>query len=279
MEPCAASSASSSSSGVAETPRLFDTHCHLGYGERDGDADAPSAESLAERARACGVIGMVDVGIDVASSRACIARAGLGDGIYASAGLHPNSCANYAEEMDSIRALSSDPHCVALGESGLDLYWDAVPLEVQRQSLLAHIELGRRCGKTLILHCRDAFPELFETLAPHAPIDGILHCFTGDAEEARRCLDLGLRISFAGPLTYPRNKKLRRAAAFAPADRILIETDAPFLPPQRIRGERNEPAAVRDVAECLASVRDTSLHAIAETCTANSFDQFGLAAD
>lgn len=257
------------------TIRLFDTHCHLGFGDR-GDAEIDAVRARAKRE---GVVGLVDVGIDVASSRACVARASSTPEIYASAGLHPNSCAAHEDEMPTIRALVEDPACSAVGESGLDLYWKEVPLDVQRASLLAHVELSRSSGKPLIVHCRDAFPELFATLQAVAPVHGILHCFSGGPSEAERCLDLGLRLSFAGPLTYPRNNDLRRAAAMAPAERILLETDAPFLPPQSRRGKRNEPAAVREVAACLARVRGTTLGDIAETCTQNSFDQFGLAAN
>lgn len=247
---------------------LVDTHCHLAFTD---------SEEVVARARASGVIALVDVGIDVETSRACIERARVNSMIWASAGLHPNSCAGHADEMRDIAALARDDACVAVGETGLDLYRDAVPLEVQLASLEAHLALGRATAKPVIFHCRDAFSELFEALRHHAPVNGILHCFTGGPDEAAACLDLGLRLSFAGPLTYPKNERLREAARLVPADRMLVETDAPFLPPQSRRGKKNEPAAVLEVATRLAAARGVSLADVAAACTANSFDQFGVA--
>lgn len=257
----------------SEQFRIVDTHCHLGF---DADAAGPPAKEQVARAQALGVVAIIDVGIDPASSEAALARARSIDGVFASVGLHPDSCADYAEALPALRALAVDEACVAIGETGLDLYWDRVPLEVQLASLQSQLDLACQVQKPVILHCRDAFPELFAALAHEAPVRGVLHCFTGDVDAARACLDLGLHVSFAGPLTYPRNNALREAARFVPADRVLVETDAPFLPPQSRRGSRNEASGVVEVLTTLAATRGVPLAEMAETCTANSDALFGL---
>lgn len=235
---------------------LFDTHCHLGQPSLMSELDAVLA-----RAAAAGVRELVDVGIDVASSEAALERCARGEThglrLHATCGLHPCDCAGHEQDFGHIARLARDPRCAAIGETGLDLYWDSVPLSVQRASLDAHLALGRELGKPVVLHCRDAFAELFEQLADAAPVHGVLHCFTGGPAEAERCVELGLMVSFGGPLTYKskKNDALREAATRVPAERLLVETDAPFLPPQPWRGKRNEPSYVRATFAFLAQLR------------------------
>ncbi|MCA8970618.1 MAG: TatD family hydrolase [Planctomycetes bacterium] len=253
---------------------IVDTHCHLGY-----DDEGPPLEDLVARAQAAGVVALVDVGIDVATSRAALLRSHEIPFVFASAGLHPNSCAEWNDELDAIADLATDPSIVAIGETGLDLYWKHVDLATQVASLEAHLDLARRLDKPVILHCRDAFDELLPVLADHAPVRGVLHCFSGTADRAKSCLDVGLHVSFAGPLTYTRNEALREAARVIPDDRVLVETDAPFLPPQSRRGKRNEPANVFEVQSRLAELRGRSTADMARICTRNATRLFpGLTA-
>ena len=258
---------------VEKQRRVFDTHTHLGFRcDDDGEARVQRAENA-------GVVRMLDVGIDVVSSRAAIARAARHASVAASVGLHPCDCAEHGRDFEAIEELAQDARCVAIGESGLDLYWDRVPLETQLESLAKHLELARRLDKPIILHCRDAFAELLDALRPHAPLRGILHCFGGGIDEARDCLELGLQLSFAGPLTYPKNDALREAAAFAPLDRIFVETDAPFLPPQSRRGSVNEPAFVVETLECLATLHGAPEETVAECVYRNSCEYLGVDAN
>jgi TatD DNase family protein len=228
---------------------LFDTHCHLGL---DGEGDA-----LAEhgRARAAGVRAVLVVGIDLATSAAARALAARLDGAAWSAGLHPNESGRLPREWDGLRRLAMAAGCAAIGETGLDRHWQRATAAEQERSLRAHLELAHELDKPVILHCREAFAPLFAALADGPRVRGVMHCFSGGVAQARRALDLGLHLSFAGPLTYPRNAALREAAAFAPEAALLVETDAPFLPPQSRRGQRNEPAFLRETLAALAQAR------------------------
>jgi TatD DNase family protein len=247
---------------------VFDTHCHLGY---DADAD-PRAEHA--RAVAAGVTGMVVVATDAASSRGARALANL-PGVRWSAGLHPNDATRFAAEWPAIEALAREPGCAAIGETGLDCYRDRAPLDQQEASLRAHLALARELDLPVILHCRNAFAPLFAVLRSEPPCRGVMHCFSGGRDEARHALDLGYYVSFAGPLTYPKNDALRAVAAFVPADRCVVETDAPFLPPQPFRGKRNEPAYVVHTLQALANVRGLSLADAAKLTFDNAIALFG----
>lgn len=248
--------------------QVYDTHCHLGL---DGKV-APDEEHA--RAVAAGVTGMLVVGIDAATSRAARDLSRL-PGVRWSAGLHPNDSSRFATEWPELVELAHTPGCAAIGETGLDTFRDRTPLDQQQHSLRAHLQLARDLDLPVIFHCRDAFAPLLALLRAEPPVRGVMHCFSGGIDEARQSLDLGLSLSFAGPLTYPKNDALRAAAAFAPADRIVIETDAPFLPPQRRRGQRNEPAYVLDTLATLASVRGLELSEAAALTFANSKALFG----
>ncbi|MBX3461910.1 MAG: TatD family hydrolase [Planctomycetes bacterium] len=248
--------------------QVYDTHCHLGL-----DGKVPPADEHA-RAAAAGVTHLLVVGIDAATSRAARELRHL-PGVRWSAGLHPNDSTRLDEEWPALDALARDPSCSAIGETGLDCFRDRTPLPQQERSLRRHLALARELDRPVILHCRDAFTPLFAVLRDEPPVRGVMHCFSGDLGEARTALDLGLLLSFAGPLTYPRNEALRAVAAWAPADRILVETDAPFLPPQRLRGQRNEPAFVVQTLQALADARGIALAAAAECTLANALALFG----
>ncbi|MCA8974717.1 MAG: TatD family hydrolase [Planctomycetes bacterium] len=247
---------------------IFDTHCHLGFYD-DGD---PVAEHA--RAVTAGVTAMITVAIDADTAERCREHASL-PGVRWSAGLHPNDATRFAADWPRIDALARTPGCAAIGETGLDCYRDRTPLDQQQASLRAHLALARELGLPVILHCRDAFEPLFETLRAEPPTRGVMHCFSGTEAEARIALDLGFYVSFAGPLTYKKNDALRAAAAFVPDDRVLVETDAPFLPPQPYRGKRNEPAYLVHTVAALAAVRGIGTDEAAELTWQNAVRLFG----
>jgi|SoiMethySBSTD1v2_1073268.scaffolds.fasta_scaffold734009_2 TatD DNase family protein len=248
---------------------VFDTHCHLGLDDR-GDAVAEHARALA-----ADVTDFVVVGIDAASSaRARDLARGLA-GARWSAGLHPNDAFRRGTDWTAIERLCDEPDCAAIGETGLDHYRTTAAHADQETALRAHLELARRRRLPVILHCRDAFAPLHDVLADFAPLRGVMHCFSGDAAGAARAVGFGLHVSFAAPLTYPKNAALREAAAAVPADRLLVETDAPFLPPQGRRGQRNEPAFVLETVRALAAVRGWDAAATATTTHRNAIELFG----
>jgi len=247
---------------------VFDTHCHLGYDE----GSDPRAEHA--RAVAAGVTGMVCVATNAASSRSSKAFADL-PGVRWSAGLHPNDALRFTAEWPEIEALARTEGCAAIGETGLDCFRDRAPLDQQEASLRRHLALARELELPVILHCRDAYAPLFALLRSEPPCRGVMHCFSGGVDEARTALDLGLYVSFAGPLTYPKNETLRAVAQFVPQDRMVVETDAPFLPPQPFRGKRNEPAYVVHTLQTLANVRGLSLDDAAAITFANAVALFG----
>jgi TatD DNase family protein len=248
--------------------RAYDTHCHIGL-----DGKAPPADDHA-RAVAAHVTAMLVVGIDAATSAAARELAML-PGVRWSAGLHPNDSERFADEWPAIAALAREASCKALGETGMDCYRDRAGLAAQEHSLRAHLQLARELDKPVIFHCRDAFAPMFAVLHDAPRVRGVMHCFSGGLDEAREALDLGLHLSFAGPLTYPKNALLREVAAWAPADRILVETDAPFLPPQRRRGQRNEPAYLLETLAALAAARGLAPEAAAELTFTNAIALFG----
>jgi len=248
--------------------QVYDTHCHIGLDGKVAPEDDHS------RAVAASVGALLVVGIDAPTSEAARQLARL-PGVRWSAGLHPNDSTKFDEQWPTIEALARDPSCTAIGETGLDCFRDRTPIDQQERSLRAHLALARELDKPVIFHCREAFDPLFEILESEQPVRGVMHCFSGDIPQADRALALGLYLSFAGPLTYPKNHALREACAHAPADRVLVETDAPFLPPQSRRGRRNEPALVVETLSKLAEVRGLSLEDAAALTYGNAIELFG----
>ncbi|GAB4160191.1 MAG: TatD family hydrolase [Planctomycetota bacterium] len=242
---------------------IFDSHCHLGL-------DGVPADDEHRRAFEAGVTEMLVVGIDLSTTAAARELGERLEGIRWSAGLHPNRASRFADEWAGVEALARTPGCGAIGETGLDFYRDRAPRPMQETALRAHLELARSLDLPVVIHCREAFAELFSVLADFAPLPGVLHCFSGGPPEAERALELGLWISFAGPLTYGRNGAIREACARVPGDRLLVETDAPFLPPEGFRGRRNEVAMARVVLERIAAIRGWSIEEAADRTTANA---------
>ena len=253
---------------------LFDTHAHLHGPEYADDLDAVLA-----RAREAGVRAMVTIGTDRETNRAVVAMAGRHPHIWATVGIHPHDAAEAVdadfEEME--RLARSDPRVVALGEMGLDFFRNLSPPAVQVAVLRRQLDLARRVDKPVVLHCRDAHEELLEILAAERPGAGVMHCFSADVAVARRCLDLGLVISLAGPVTYKNARALPEVARFVPADRVVLETDCPYLPPTPHRGKRNEPAWVALTASHVAALRSEDPEAFAARTSENGARLFRIA--
>jgi len=254
---------------------LFDTHAHLHFPEFATDLDA-----VLERARAAGVRHMVTIGTDVETSRAAIELALQHPDISAAVGVHPHEAAGAGEDAlaEIERLARSSPKVVAIGETGLDFFRNLSPRESQERVFRWQLGLSRRVGKPVILHCRDAHAETLAILAEEgvSRTGGIMHCFSGDADVAHRVLDLGLMISIAGPVTYPNARALPEVVRLLPKDRLVIETDCPFLPPQGYRGKRNEPSYIAVTAARVAELRGEPLELTAERTTAAARRLFGL---
>ena len=249
---------------------LFDTHCHLFL--MDGDP----AETVTA-AREAGVGGMVCVGVDAESSRRSRELADSLAGVFASAGVHPHSASEFdADAGGAIEELAHDPRVVAIGETGLDYYRLLSPAEDQHRVFRAHCSLARETGKPLVVHARDAWEDVLRILEEERADRVVLHCFSGDAAAAREAAARGYWCSFAGNVTYPRNAHLREAAVEVPSERLLIETDSPFLAPQSLRGRDNTPASVGQVVEALAEARGESVEEVARRTTENARAAFRL---
>lgn len=255
---------------------LFDTHAHLD----DEQFDVARDEVIA-RAKAAGVDTMLAVGTTAASSQKCVDLAGRYDGVYAAVGIQPNYCAEAQPgDWDAIVRQAGQPRVIALGETGLDRYWDHTPFDVQEDYFDRHLRLSQQTGLPFIVHMRDCGDEVLRMLrvaSKRSPLSGVMHSFTGDLVLAETCLELGLYISFAGMVTYKKSDELRQIAAAIPADRLLLETDSPYLSPHPKRGQRpNEPALLVHTADCLADVRGVSAEQLAAETTANARRLFRL---
>ncbi len=246
---------------------LIDTHAHL-----DEDAFGPDLADVLKRAEAAGVTSIVTIGTTLASCRQAVAFAEKHANVYAAVGIHPNYAGQAgAEDWTAVEELTRHPRVVAVGETGLDRYWDFTPLDVQTDYFHRHLDLSAQSGLPFIVHCRDAEEEVLSILEGRgAPLSGIMHSFCGSSETADRCLALGMHLSFSGMLTYKKNGELREIAARIPADRILVETDCPYLAPTKFRGKRNEPAWVRETAATLAEARGVTLDVVATQTTGNA---------
>jgi TatD DNase family protein len=250
---------------------LIDTHCHLNLPEFP-DPDAAIAEAHAE-----GVTRMIVVGIDVPSSLRALEIAEAHDGVYAIVGLHPNSAAKFNEEtISEIDKMLAHRKAVAIGEIGLDYHWDFATPEQQRVALFAQLDLAERTGKPVVFHCRDAYPDLLTLLEGRGRLKWLFHCFAGSIEDARRAVELDSWFGVDGPITYPKANDLRDVMRFLPRDRIVIETDAPYLSPVPYRGKPNRPAHVRFVNDGLAACLGINSEECAGLTTGNAERFFGL---
>jgi TatD DNase family protein len=249
---------------------LADSHCHLDHEQFDADRDA-----VIERALAAGVERMVAIGTgdgppDLETG---IRLADRYPAIYATVGVHPHDASKAsAETYQHLAELLRHPKVVALGEIGLDYHYDFSPREVQRRVFIEQMRVASDAGKSIVIHTREAWEDTLRLIEKHwtpTGLPGIMHCFSGGPAEAARCVELGFYLSFGGIVTFPKALEVHEAARSAPADRILVETDAPYLAPVPRRGKRNEPAYVVETARKLAGLRGETLEAIAAATTAN----------
>ena len=259
-----------------EGPTIIDSHAHVDSPKFDADRDA-----VLSRARAAGVRRIVNVGTTVEGSESCIRMAAEHDDLYAVVGIHPHEAATVSDEdWAAIERLVAAPKVVAVGECGLDRGpWNDAPMDAQERLLRRHVRLHRTTGLPLVIHNRDTFDDLFRILddetASGGALRGIMHCFSGGPDEARRCLDLGFDISFSGVFTFKNAPELRASARVVPLDRVHVETDCPYLTPAPHRGQRNEPAHVMHTARRVAEEMGVAFDVfenVTETNTIRFFD-------
>lgn len=253
---------------------LFDTHAHLNAEQYNDDL-----EEVIERAKHEGVQELVVVGFDRPTIKKAIELAEAYEFIYASVGWHPVDAIDMTDEdLQWIEELASHPKVVALGEMGLDYYWDKSPKDVQREVFRKQIRLAKKVKLPIIIHNRDATADVVEILKEEgaAEVGGIMHCFSGSVEIAKECIEMNFYISLGGPVTFKNAKKPKEVAAEIPLDRLLIETDCPYLTPHPYRGKRNEPSYVKLVAQQIAELKGISFEEVAEATTANAKKCFGM---
>ena len=245
----------------------IDQHCHL-------PDDADLASEAVDAARAAGVVALVDVGCDRSGSEAAIERARRLSGVYATAGVHPHDATG---GIEGIEALARSGDVVAVGECGLDFHYLHSPAAVQQEVFAAQIEIAAAVGLPLVIHTREAWSETFDVLtACPTPIATVFHCFTGGPEEASRALDVGGFLSFSGIVSFPSAADVRAAAAMCPLDRMLVETDSPYLAPVPHRGRPNRPELVTVVGAAVATATGKSVAEIARATSANAAAVYGL---
>ncbi len=263
--------------GRGDAFMLIDTHAHLDDDRFDADRD-----EVVVRARAAGLAAMVAIGTTAANSSAVVSLARRYHDVFASVGIHPNHAAEcQSGDWDLVVELALEERVVALGETGLDRHWNHTPFELQKDYFDRHLQLMQQTALPVVIHMRDCLADVLDMLREarrRAPLAGVMHSYTGDAESAAECCQMGLYISFAGMVTYKKSHDLRAVAATIPPERILVETDSPYLSPEPLRGKRNEPANVVHTARVLAEARGQSLADFAALTTANARRLFKLPA-
>ena len=253
---------------------FIDTHCHLNFHQFDADRDA-----VVQRAWEAGVTVIINPAVDLATSRQAIELAERYPGVYAQVGMHPNDCADFgAHVLAELEALAAHRKVVAIGEIGLDYYWERVPHAQQWAAFEAQLDLAARLDLPVVLHCRDAHDDLRDVLRKWVPgaqmqrpgdvILGVLHAYSGDLDMAEEAFGWNMALSFGGPLTFRNAKDLHTLLGQLPLDRLMLETDAPYLTPHPFRGKRNEPAYIALIAQGLAEIKKTDVALVASATSA-----------
>lgn len=248
--------------------RFFDTHAHLDFPQFDGDRDKVLRRVREEKVAA------INVGVDLPSSEASLALAQENSHVFAACGFHPHEAKAFTPEAEARLADLVRKGAVAVGECGLDFYRDLSPRKLQVAAFRAQLRLAKRSDLPVILHQRAAWEAFLQVLSQEGPVRGVVHAFSGDERQAQEALELGLHLGIGGPLTYAKNERLRRAVVTVPLDRILIETDAPYLPPEPFRGRRNDPLKVKLVAQKLANILCRPVEEVAEATWASACGLF-----
>jgi len=248
---------------------LIDSHAHIQLERFDEDREA-----VLERAHSAGIHAILIIGFDLQTSRSAISLAERHEQVYATVGMHPHDAKNLDDEtLQILRELVAHPKVLALGEMGLDYYRDLSPRPIQKKAFEQQLDLAEELDLPIVIHNREAYHDILPILqARRGRVRGVMHCFSGDVEIMHKSLDLGFYIGVGGPVTYRKSDALQAVAREVPADRLLVETDCPWLAPQFRRGKRNEPAYVRAIAEKIADLRGVGLEEIGEITTRN-FEQ------
>ena len=249
---------------------LVDSHAHL-----DDRAFEKDLEAVLARARENGVGRIVTIGTDLASSRRALAIAETHEDVWFSPGIHPHESDNPGP-VDELLPLAAHPRAVAVGETGLDYVKNYASVPNQKALFVRHLEIAIEADKPVSIHCREAHGDLFPILRAHAPLRGVIHCFSGEVLDVENYLSLNFFLSIAGPVTYPKAERLRDVVRHIPLDRLLVETDCPLLTPQKHRGQRNEPAYVRYTAAEIANCHGLPLAEVEEASTRNAKRLFGI---
>ncbi|MCS7208108.1 MAG: TatD family hydrolase [Fimbriimonadales bacterium] len=242
-----------------------DTHCHLNHPDLYADWQA-----VWFRAQQAGVQRLILIGYDLPSSQRALELTAHADAFYAAVGIHPHDAAHCdADALQTLRAFARHPRVVAIGEIGLDFYRDLAPREAQYRAFHAQLQLAAELGLPVVIHCRDAYDELLAVLSEYPAVRGVLHCFSGTAVHAQRGLELGYYLGIGGVVTFKSAEPLRAIVRTTPRDRLLLETDAPYLAPHPYRGKRNEPAYLSLVAQQVAALWEVPLETLAQQTEAN----------
>jgi len=251
---------------------LIDTHCHLDFPEFDHDRD-----EVIRRAKDNDISYIINIGSNLKGSKRSIELAAKYNLIYATVGIHPHEADNVDDKtLGELEGLVSSDKVVAIGEIGLDYYRNFSRYSNQKKLFLTLIKLAKRFGLPIVVHSRQAQEQILEILKEAMPIKAVVHCFSGDEVFLKECLDLGFYISFTCNITYKKSDRLKSLVSLTPVERLFLETDAPFLPPESFRGKRNEPAYVRYLAQEIASIKGMSVEEVAEITTANAREFFKL---
>ena len=254
---------------------LVDSHCHINFPELAGDLGG-----VLSRMRAAGVTHALCVSVSLETFPQVLAIAERFDNVYASVGVHPNEHGGEEPTPEKLCELASHPRVIAIGETGLDYYRESGDLGWQRERFRTHIRAARRCGKPLIIHCRQAPEDTIEILNSEgaSEVGGVMHCFTESLAVAQQAMAMNFYISFSGIVTFANARELQEVARHVPLERTLIETDCPYLAPTPYRGKTNEPAYVRRVAEQIGDIKQVSFGQVAEATSANFFSLFEVKA-
>ena len=249
---------------------LVDSHAHL-----DDRAFEKDLEAVLARARENGIGRIVTIGTDLASSRRALSIAEKHDDVWFSPGIHPHE-SDHPGPVDELLPLAAHPRAVSVGETGLDYVKNHASVPNQKTLFVRHLEIALEADKPVSIHCREAHGDLFPILRGHAPLRGVIHCFSGDLPDVENYLSLNFFLSIAGPVTYPKAERLREVVRHIPLDRLLVETDCPLLAPQNHRGQRNEPAYVRFTAAEVANCHGIGIAEVEEATTRNAMRLFGF---
>lgn len=254
--------------------RLFDSHVHLDDSKYD-----PDRHSIIEDLGKNDIAKVICVGADIQTSLQCVALADSNEQIYASVGVHPHDAKDFVDKnIETLTTLAAHQKVVAIGEIGLDYHYDSSPRDIQMEVLLRQLQLAKTLDLPVIYHIREAFGDFLPMVRSGDAIGtAVMHCYSGSIESARVCLDAGMMISFTGVVTFKNAHKVREVVEYIPLDRLLIETDCPYMSPEPYRGKRNQPAYVRYVAEMIAKIKGLTVEEIADITYNNTLSLFKIA--